>query len=1180
MFNKDVFTNRESVTKSLSLEMIPQGRTLENIKENGVFEFEQEIADAAETLKGMYDRFYRSLTTDIIGCAELPMEDYYKAFLSKKEDAKAYADMMMEVFNAFVKHTDKYIVNTYKKFSRIVDGTFFKEIFPEYAKMNLTIEELKLYEKCRDVVVGSDVYFKSYQENREKLYGGAEHGTIAARTILENMPVYFENMVIWENVKDKINVSEVDDSIFCLDYVMDYMTYIGIEHYNKTIGELNQIINIHNQQNDDNVKSFRNKLKVQILSVRSKETIKAITNDKEVAELITDSCEHLANTEIVDNVIMLLLDAVGNRDLEQIYIGGNSLSYISNLLTGKWDMYKENLKEAGISLKAPYYSLAQLSQCYPDEDTFAKALERILYEYAARYKTAISNMRKALNKQNFRLNAEIEFVQEYFDCITELRRFVKRFAPNDMSDLEYDAVFYENLYAIIEDLDEVAYMQSRVKSYATKAPKDMTKKVRHCLGNPAIYSAGWNISDKEKRVIAPGEQSLLMKDGKYYYLKPASGQRIPLSDIPVEGAYEKISIMQSVNAYQSLPKWIFSKDIKEKLNAGEAFVTRNDTEEPFTVTKEEFDRYSAGLFKTDKDALVEWIDLCKRFMKVNKNFTRFGIDVDAMRPSNEYTNSNEFYTEVDAMTYRLYKQYIDAELLDNMVEEGNAYLFLLSARNMYRDNCNNDYANIFMYILSDENMNSGLVRLASTTEITHRRACKERKVTHEKGSYLVNRYTLMGERIPDAIYKEIYNYHNKKSTTIGAAASTYMDEHIVDIKPADRDLIKDRRYTEDKWFISICYKLNPTPEKKGKINDVAREEFNIDNNPNILTVIRGEKDLLYYTLTGLNVNEKGSLNVINGVDYGTLITNFGRERQNAQKDWNYTKKIANYKDSYIGQAVSWIVKKAIETNAIICIEELSKGFKEKRKCIDNNVYEKFEKMLVNRLSCFTDVHIPMGEPGSLVKPLQLASARLDKARQNGILFKVNNARTAMVDEENGFTNMFAFGNVSTVSGMKSFLSKMREISVSKAGDVIIRFNYADFNAHELASDCKNMDKEWTIVATGMRNIKNSMGFMEMVKISDEWRNLLESLESDNTGSKVAAIITDSSITRKAMDLLKATLLSKYVNSDGEEKYISPVSGRTEGYSEHAANMLERKLKMFYLDGKPFVSSEWFESLFA
>ena len=41
---KTIFTNRESVTKSLSFELIPQGKTADNIKKNKVIEYEENLA--------------------------------------------------------------------------------------------------------------------------------------------------------------------------------------------------------------------------------------------------------------------------------------------------------------------------------------------------------------------------------------------------------------------------------------------------------------------------------------------------------------------------------------------------------------------------------------------------------------------------------------------------------------------------------------------------------------------------------------------------------------------------------------------------------------------------------------------------------------------------------------------------------------------------------------------------------------------------------------------------------------------------------------------------------------------------------------------------------------------------------------------------------------------------------
>ena len=1166
---KTIFTNRESVTKSLSFELIPQGKTADNIKKNKVIEYEENLAQAAEDLMQLYDKFYREIINNIIKEVDLPVDEFYQTFVNRKENGEYYEEMKLSVFQKFCWQTDAYITEKYGRPDRMFDGTFSKEIFPTWAKKNLSFEDYQKYEKAYEQVSRCDSYFSRYRIARKTIFSDNEYNTVVGRAVLENMPVFFENMHIWGEIKDAIEDKKVDSSVFCLENMMQYLTYEGIASYNAVIGQLNILIQNKNQQEGGKIKLFRNKLKNQILSEKENDEWHPITTGKELKASIQTL---LSNTNIEEK--SEILKETYSRDLLKIYINGSTaLADLSYICTGKWNFYRECFKEKGISLKEKHYDLFQIRNTYKEWSQFnleyKAAVVKLVEECQKTKSTLVSKLKKSEPEDS------VDEIREYFDAITGIRRFVKNFIPSDLDDLDYDAVFYEDVLALSEELDAAALAQSRIRSYFTRKPKDMSKKKRHCFGNPSIYLAGWNNVNEYK--IAPGEQFLAVKDGKFYYGKASAGTRgIPVSDEPFENSYEKFSFKRIVNVHMQLPKWIFSKNIKAEFAAGTEEVTRYDLLEPMTITKDQFVSYSLGEFRENSEARTAWIDLCKEYIRISPNFQQFGIDVDGMRASSEYESLIDFYNELNAQTYRMYKQYIDADMLNNMVECGDAYLFLLyGTGRMYSDNCSNDYANILKYILSDECMAKKDVRLNSDVEITYRKACKENHITHEKGSVLVNKTDINGDPIPDDAYRALYLYFNGKIATLPEVAKPYFTLAVT--KKADRDLIKDKRYAQDKWFISMSYKLNPNPEKKGKLNEIVREIYHVENDPNILTVVRGEKNLLYYTLTGKDIHESGSLNVINGTDYGKILKELTYERKDAQRKWDNSKKVTNYKDTYILQAVSFIVKKAIANDAIICIEDIDKKFKQRRMCVDNQVYQKFEDMLVKRLSCFSDPHIPMGEPGSLINPLQLASTKYTKGKQNGILFKVNNARTSQADEETGFINLFKFGEITTLSEKKDFIGRFKSISVDNRNEVTLTFNYEDFDTKQLGRDYVGYDREWELCPFGFRNVKNSAGYMQLTDIQNLWKMIFAD-QPHKDENMIDAILDNDHLVRKVFDLIQYSLQSKYVDKEENEWYISPATGRREDFSEHSAKMLQRKFERYILGECTYTTADWISSL--
>lgn len=178
-------------------------------------------------------------------------------------------------------------------------------------------------------------------------------------------------------------------------------------------------------------------------------------------------------------------------------------------------------------------------------------------------------------------------------------------------------------------------------------------------------------------------------------------------------------------------------------------------------------------------------------------------------------------------------------------------------------------------------------------------------------------------------------------------------------------------------------KLNYSQPNNNKIdvNSEVREIISNGGIKHIIGIDRGERNLLYLSLIDLkgNIVMQKSLNILKddhnakGTDYKGLLTEREGERQDARRNW---KKIANIKDlkrGYLSQVVHIISKMLVEYNAIVVLEDLNPGFIRGRQKIERNVYEQFERMLIDKLNFYVDKHKDINEVGGLLHAFQLTS---------------------------------------------------------------------------------------------------------------------------------------------------------------------------------------------------------------
>ena len=276
----------------------------------------------------------------------------------------------------------------------------------------------------------------------------------------------------------------------------------------------------------------------------------------------------------------------------------------------------------------------------------------------------------------------------------------------------------------------------------------------------------------------------------------------------------------------------------------------------------------------------------------------------------------------------------------------------------------------------------------------------------------------------------------------------------------------------------------------------------------MLSIDRGERNLLYYTLLNPKgeILEQGSFNWVSQdierknrkYDYWDKLDKLEGERDEARKNWKKIQNIKELKEGYLSQVIPKLAKLAIENNAIIVLEDLNFGFKTGRFKIEKQVYQKFEKMLIDKLNYLVFKDSGKNTPGGLLKAYQLTSmfkSFKDLGKQSGILFYVNANYTSKIDPKTGFVNLL-YPKYINENQAKEFLKKFKYIKYNKSeGMFEFKFKYSNFKDSQNKL-IKKIKYEWVIWSHGeklyrFRNKdKNNQWDTKEINVTDELKTCL------------------------------------------------------------------------------------------
>ncbi len=233
------------------------------------------------------------------------------------------------------------------------------------------------------------------------------------------------------------------------------------------------------------------------------------------------------------------------------------------------------------------------------------------------------------------------------------------------------------------------------------------------------------------------------------------------------------------------------------------------------------------------------------------------------------------------------------------------------------------------------------------------------------------------------------------------------------------------------------------------------------------------------------------------------------------------------------------------------MEDLNFGFKRGRFKVEKQVYQKFEKAVIDKLNYLVFKDAKLGTPGHYLNAYQLTSKfeSFEKlGKQTGVLFYVGAAYTSKIDPNTGFVS-FLKTAYESCSKSKLFFEGFDSI-VWNAKEGYFEF-HIDYAAQCPDRKLGSYPKKWVVCTHGelrYKNQRNSHGVFESIPI-----NVSEELRShfDKAGIQYEegqelkiqlAELKKSNVYKKIHRLIGLTLSLRHSKSGTEEDFIlSPVA---------------------------------------
>ena len=1119
---------------------------------------------------------------------------------------------------------------------KLNSANFLQEVLPVYAKRKYTGNQAALDKAMEDIrmVKGkTSMAVRLLQSRITALTTWMPDRVLSNFAKFQKNAEYYRTILANEDVSLAVSKLITEDMLTNAGYV-SFLTQSGIDAYNKAIAGdhsehgmeikgVNNIVieynrSIRGKQDGRRPLPKIEKLDKQIMQpVEKAFSFAIIDEDDQVVETFA-ALHGIEQKELRD-----VYKAIRAASPEEVAIYGDRLRILSGLVyNGDYQKIVARITEVEteeIKAQAGKMSRSALEKTLVkavDKVTDAKRLytmaeidavmeDEVFAHYKALLMEAVSNLRddgEDLAK-DMKPGAQIRgfvkmvervktYVNDDWKSVRDLIKLVHRKSSADIDNAFYD-VYDDAMPSIMRTTSSIGNM---VRNYLTRKLNKIVETNHAYYGKASRQSEKWNVG-KDK--LSANENTILRIGNKFYFYILAEGTK-PLDIYGVDEDCEVMTYTKMQAPYQNIPKLTMTRarNFFAEHPEVDAVVLTDKLTRPLTITRKEYELYASGACNKQKvkkgdeegekaaakvlrDALDAILPIFKQFVET---YTVWGNRPFTLKEPSEYNDLSEFYSDVEAFAaVQEWKPGNKAQILRS-VEEGKALMFEITNRYLtryYKDgdpSILNEYASMFMYILSKKNRDNMTVKLNGSPQMMYRTAADGKPFVHKKGSMLVNKRDKNGRNIPGDVYMELFTYYNmpeerRNPNALSDAAKQYIRDDLIEMRVAQYDITKDRRYYSEKFQLTVSYEKNTEcKDKKLSLNDMAKA---VAADSNRIVLVRNTQDLVYALVMSPDgkILEERSLNLItdtapdgkvSSTDYHSRLKELEMaNRAKKAEDWEYTGKIEDLRNGYFAKAVAEIAKMVIKYNAIVIMEQISDFARDKYFALGNTAYKKFEGMLADRLSDLHFPKVPEGEPGSATNPYQLCypNAKNKSTRQNGIIFYVGGARIRTTDHETGFCPVFKNVAINTKKDKMQWLARFKKLKYNAAQcGMDIAFDYKDFITHVKPEEMERTEWEMT-VSSGITEYDREHKCNNFIPAP--FADVAEAIRECGVDPKTQLMeeLKDPAATElsgKAVDMLYRYILKSLTGVVGAHSkahrmmYVSPVTGKEVDMSRNMA----------------------------
>ena len=1182
-------TGQYSLSKTLRFELKPIGKTLEHIERKGLLTQDEQRAEEYELMKGIIDRYHKAFITMCLrNCKikvnntedELDSLEEYSSLLSKSKRDADDEDKLEKI----KENLRKQIVNAFKSGNTYGD-LFKKELIKNHLPDFVTDEEEK---QVVEHFCNFTTYFTGFHDNRKNMYSDEAKSTaIAYRLIHENFPRFFDNIRSFVKISESevanrfpeiesafslyLNVEHIAD-MFHVDYFPVVLTQEQIDVYNNIIGGkteedgtkiqgINEYINLYNQHHPDVKLPFLKPLYKMILSdkVALSWLPEEFENDEEMLTAINDFYKSVQPVIFGDdeNCIRHLLTNIAEYNTDHIYISNDlGLTGISQQLFDQYSIFEDAIKDElrrnvkqtpkekrnpelleerikNLFKKEKSFSISYLDSLIKDkgEDTIESYYAKLgafdrdgkqTVNLLTQIEMAYIAAKEVLDGKYDNINQSEEatkYIKDLLDAFKSLQHYIKPLLGSG-EEAEKDNVFSSQLLNVWEALDVVTPLYNKVRNWLTRKPYS-TKKIKLNFENAQLLG-GWDMNKE-----ADYASVLLRKNNQYYLaiMDKKHNHAFDIETLPSDGAcFEKIDYKLLPGANKMLPKVFFSKS---RINE---FAPSTDIQIAY---RQETHKKGKNFNLADCHRLI---DFFKQSIAKHEDWSKFPFHFS---DTSTYEDISGFYREVEQQGYTIGFRKISESYIYRLVDEGKLYLFQIWNKDFsdYSKGTPNMHTLYWKALFDKANLADVVYKLNGQAEVFYRKRSlqKENTTVHKALQPIKNK-----------------NTQNEKST------STF-----------DYDIVKDRRYTVDKFHFHVPITINFKSSGRPNINEHVLDIIRHHGIEHVIGIDRGERHLLYLSLIDLKgrIIKQMTLNEIKqqtGGNYGTnykeLLAAREGDRAEARRNWKKIENIKDLKAGYLSQVVHVIAQMMVEYNAIVVLEDLNMGFMRGRQKIERSVYEQFEHMLIDKLNFYVDKKKEACAPGGLLHGLQLANKfeSFNKlGKQSGCLFYVPAWNTSKIDPVTGFVNMLD-ARYESVESSRRFFSRFDVIRYNEEKNWFeFTFDYNNFHAK-----LDGTKTQWTLCTYGSRiktfrnPAKLNQWDNEEVVLTDEFKKVFANAGINVHGNLKEAIcsLAKREHLEPLMHLMKLLLQLRNSKTNSEVDYmLSPVAENGVFYDSRSCN---------------------------